>query len=199
MCITGCRPKEILEISWREIDSDIFQLPKERTKTRVAREIRLTPYLMSIIERHKDKDDLYVFKGRRSKSAFTTRGLAQSLQKVIPHVSGYSGRKTCKTLLMATGCGYIVSEMTLGHAKADLDKAYDHHDYIHEVFKEQLKLSAIVEQLRINKAFQEYILEHSEPEIKRLLLTFNSEEKVLAFVKSLSSEKVVSFNEVQHG
>lgn len=199
MCVTGCRPNEILSLVWSELDDDVMCLPKQRTKTKVARDIRLSPYLLSLIGRYASDDDVYIFKGRSNKTAYRTGTANKQIKRTLPSASCYSGRKTSKTLMMATACPYIISEMALGHAKGELDKAYDHHDYEHEIFEQHLKLSAIIEQLRTNQTFREYFLTLGNSETKRQLLKFTNADKVLAFAKSLSSNKVVSIGGVSHG
>ena len=199
MCVTGCRPKEVLALEWAEIDEDVMCLPKQRTKTKVARDIRLSPYALKLIRKYASDDDIYTFKGRHNKTAYSTKAVNTQIQRTLPEASCYSGRKTCKTLMMATGCPYIVSEMALGHAKGELDKAYDHHDYEHEVYDQRLKLSTIIEQLRTNEVFREFFLSIGNAETKRIILKFTSTSRVLAFVKSLSDENIVTLNEVQHG
>jgi integrase len=73
LILTACRRNEISEMQWLEIDGDLFRLPRERSKNRIATDIPLVPLAMGILATI-PRDGLYVL--TTSDGAYPLNGLS---------------------------------------------------------------------------------------------------------------------------
>jgi len=151
----GVRKSELTEAKWSEINLDtaVWSLPKERSKTGVGIEIPLPPLVVELFTELKVRacGFEYVFPNRRSsKNAHMgSDTLNRTITKLfgheagkkkqppnkmgdMPHFTVHDLRRTCRTLLAEIGVPGHVAERCLNHKLKGVKGIYNRHDYFAE-------------------------------------------------------------------
>ena len=151
----GVRKSELTEAKWSEINLDtaVWSLPKERSKTGVGIEIPMPPLVVEWFTELKVRacGFEYVFPNRRSsKNAHMgSDTLNRAITKLfgheagkkkqppnkmgdMPHFTVHDLRRTCRTLLAEIGVPGHVAELCLNHKLKGVEGIYNRHDYFEE-------------------------------------------------------------------
>lgn len=151
----GVRKSELCEAKWEEfeLESGLWHLPKERSKTNVGFTIPLAPEVLKWFEelRVRGFGSEYVFPSRRaSKSPHMgpdtlNRAITKlfgheagkkkqppNLMGDMPHFTVHDLRRTCRTLLAKQGTPGHVAERCLNHKLKGVEGIYDQYDYLEE-------------------------------------------------------------------
>ncbi len=151
----GVRKSELCEAKWEEFDLEkaVWELPKERSKTKVALTIPLATPVLEWLEELKVRSlgSEYVFPSRRSSKnphmgpdtlnrAITKlfgheagkKKQPPNLMGDMPHFTVHDLRRTCRTLLAQQGTPGHVAERCLNHKLKGVEGIYDRHDYFEE-------------------------------------------------------------------
>ena len=136
LLLTGARRSEVAEITWGEIDVDVWRLPSERSKSGRANVRPLPPAALAVLaSQHRGKPEAYVLTttgGERPSSAFNKR------KRQLDEASGVNGwtlhdlRRTVRSKLSELGVPWEVARRIVGHQVDSLDATYDRHDYLPE-------------------------------------------------------------------
>jgi integrase len=86
LILTAARTSEVLFAKWNEIDlnSNIWTVPKERMKTKIAHRVPLSPRCLEILKAAKEISlgDDYIFPGRKPNSPLSTMALLMALRRM---------------------------------------------------------------------------------------------------------------------
>ena len=136
LLLTGARRSEVAEITWGEIDGDVWRLPSERSKSSRANARPLPPAALAILASlPSGGPDAFVLSttgGARPSSAFNKRKVK------LDEASGVTGwtlhdlRRTVRSKLSELGVPWEVARRIVGHQVDSLDATYDRHDYLPE-------------------------------------------------------------------
>lgn len=136
LLLTGARRSEVAEITWGEIDGDVWRLPSERSKSGRANARPLSAAGRAILaSMPSGKPEAYVLTttgGERPSSAFNKR------KRQLDEASGVTGwtlhdlRRTVRSKLSELGVPWEVARRIVGHQVDSLDATYDRHDYLAE-------------------------------------------------------------------
>jgi integrase len=155
----GVRKGELIAAKWSEFDLGIkcWNLPAERTKTRVTIKIplpeRLLPLINELLVRSNGSE--YLFPSRRSSKRrgyisddTLNHALAKMFGKKVdskkqpyPNLLGGAGidyfvvhdlRRTCRSLLAEIGTPPHIAERCLNHKLRGVEGIYDRYDYFEE-------------------------------------------------------------------
>lgn len=161
--VTAQRPGEVVGIHTREIDGDWWNIPVERTKSRRAHRVFLSPLAKDLIAKAVDfirfDRDLpdepyvgYIFPTPHlSKDAAITRhSLSKALERTriegLEPFRPHDLRRTATTLMAKAGVISEYRERVLNHALDTLDGTYNVHDYDRE---KQTALGALGRKIQI--------------------------------------------------
>jgi integrase len=167
----GVRKGELIGARWQEIDFDkqLWYLPLERSKTKVAITIPLTESVLNWLRELKVKSagSEYVFPARRASKRrgyisddTLNHALAKMFGKKVdsnkqpyPNLLGNAGvehftvhdlRRTCRSLLSKTGIPQDIAERCLNHKIKGTTGIYDRYDYLDERTEALTKLSILI-------------------------------------------------------
>lgn len=136
LLLTGARRSEVAEITWGELDGDIWRLPSDRSKSGRANARPLPPAATAILASlPSGGPGAYVLSttgGKRPSSAFNKR------KRKLDEASGVTGwtlhdlRRTVRSKLSELGVPWEVARRIVGHQVDSLDATYDRHDYLAE-------------------------------------------------------------------
>lgn len=168
----GVRKSELAEARWQEFDleANVWNLPKERSKSGVGIVIPLPEIVMEWIQELKIRacGSDYVFPNRRASKhphmgpdtlnrAITKLfGREAGKKKQPPNLMGdmahftvHDLRRTCRTLLARQGTLGHVAERCLNHKLKGVEGVYNQHDYFEErkeaLDKLSIHLTTIIE------------------------------------------------------
>jgi integrase len=152
--LTGQRPGEVSQLTWDEIEGDVWKLPGERSKNHRGHVIPLSPLALEVLEQTreasrqakihsrkpgveaKDYYDKFAFPSRRQGLAtFWLGKICRRLVKVaeVPHFSPHDLRRTASTHLRRLGISKDVVDKILNHVPQDVTGVhYDHYDGLSE-------------------------------------------------------------------
>ena len=151
----GVRKSELCEAKWDEFDleSEVWNLPAERSKTNVGFTIPLAPEVLTWLEELKVRafGSEYVFPSRRTskKPHMGADTLNRAITKLfgheagkkkqppnlmgdMPHFTVHDLRRTCRTLLAQQGTLGHIAERCLNHKLKGVEGIYNKHDYLEE-------------------------------------------------------------------
>jgi integrase len=144
LLLTACRRSEIGGLQWGEIDFRTGTLTVPATRTKAARELRLTlpPAALEVLRTCPRKGDRPFLFGERG-SAYNRWGMQKALldQRIAAaghHLAPWGLhdlRRTTATGMAAIGVQPHVVELVLNHAgpKEGLGRVYNQHPYAHEI------------------------------------------------------------------
>lgn len=138
--LTGQRPGEVAGMTWKEIDSEWWIIPKERTKNGEENRVPILPMLADIIEQAKvySSDSLFVFRSSHSKeekdTPLTVGALANAMRRhraemKIDHFTPHDLRRTLRTKLAELGVSDMIGERVLNHKLQGVLGIYNRHSY----------------------------------------------------------------------
>lgn len=155
----GVRKGELIAAQWQEIDFEkqLWNLPKNRSKTGVAITIPLTGSVLGWLEELKVRSagSEFVFPSRRASKRrgyisddTLNHALAKMFGKKVdsnkqpyPNLLGNAGvehftvhdlRRTCRSLLAKAGIAVHIAERCLNHKLKGVEGIYDRYDYLDE-------------------------------------------------------------------
>ncbi|KLK90513.1 hypothetical protein AA309_25225 [Microvirga vignae] len=143
LLLTAQRRDEVAHMRWREIDRDLWTIPRERYKNGRANTVPLTEEVQSILAALPRSGE-YVFStiGRTPISGFS------KAKAGIDRTSGVTGwrlhdlRRTARSLMSRAGISGEIAERVLGHTIPGVAGIYDRHDYVLEKRDALQKLAA---------------------------------------------------------
>ena len=138
LILTGCRLREIGELSWSEIDEkkNVITVPASRMKNKIKHTVPISKPVKTIL------DDIrgfgfagpFVFTSTRGTRPYQGWSKAKvQFDKLTSFQVGWiyhDIRRTVRTDLPQLGISRDVSERVLAHTPGKLDQVYDHHDYL---------------------------------------------------------------------
>jgi integrase len=151
LLLTGARRDEIAALRWSEVKKDQIELAANRTKTKVAYDIAITPLMRSVLDECPQGGE-FVLNGK-FKVALTSGTRAKLNPEGVPHWTIHDLRRT-----FASGCAALkipphVIELCLNHnKKSGIPAIYNRFSYAAEKREAWLKWSAHVEALVTKKA-----------------------------------------------
>ncbi len=145
LLLTGARRSEVAELTWGELDGDVWRLPARRSKSGRANARPLPSAAMAMINSlPRGESDAFVLSttdGKRPSSAFNKRKCQ------LDEASGVTGwtlhdlRRTVRSKLSELGVPWEVARRIVGHQVDSLDATYDRHDYLAEKRDALLRLA----------------------------------------------------------
>lgn len=131
LLLTAQRRDEIAHMRWREIDGDLWTIPRQRYENGRANAVPLTEEAQSILAAlPRSGEFVFSTTGRTLISGFSKSKAA------IDRASGVTGwrlhdlRRTARSLMSRTGVSSEIAERDLGHAIPGVAGVYDRHDYV---------------------------------------------------------------------
>ena len=142
----GIRKTELINAEWSEVDlsEKVWNVPADRTKTKVAIRIPLTDLAHECFKELRVRATVsnYVFPNRRASKRFghiSADTLNHALLKLfkqhkltIEHFTIHDLRRTCRSLLAQSGVPSHVAERCLNHKIKGVEGIYDRYDYFDE-------------------------------------------------------------------
>jgi integrase len=159
LLLLGVRKGELIAAQWREFDFDknVWQLPKERSKTGVSIKIPLVSAHLLLLEELKVRScgSEYLFPARKQgkrRAYISDDTLNHALAKMfgmkvdsnkkpyanvlgqagIEHFTIHDLRRTCRSLLSEIGIPSHIAERCLNHKIKGVEGVYDRYDYFDE-------------------------------------------------------------------
>jgi integrase len=143
---TAARPQEVTSMRWSDIDLDtkIWMLPADLTKTGDARAIPLSAFAVGQIRAAEAlrTDDVFVFGGARKNTPMHRGKVSVEVQQhcelfakhgVTPF-RPHDLRRTARTWLARLGVEESIAERVLGHVwGSKVMRVYDRHAYVDEM------------------------------------------------------------------
>ena len=138
MLATATRKGEVLTAEWSEIDGDVWEIPREKSKNGLAHRVPLSTLAIGILEEAKalggespwvfpspHKADTAIYPGSVDNALRLARP-ALGLENVTPH----DCRRTVATGLGALGVDRFIIKRILNHAEVDVTgQVYDKFSY----------------------------------------------------------------------
>ncbi len=155
LLVLGVRKAELTEAKWAEFTQEkaIWELPAERSKSRVGLVIPLPPLVMGWLQELKIRScgSEYVFPSRRTskKPHMGSDTLNRAIDKLfgretgkktqppnlmgeLEHFTVHDLRRTCRSLMARQGVPGYVAERCLNHKLKGVEGIYDRYDYFDE-------------------------------------------------------------------
>jgi len=133
---TFCRPQEIRQAEWAEIDFDkaVWTIPGEKMKMRRAHVVPLAQQVLAVFNAMKPytQDKRYVF-AKRGETCLSTQAVNTVLRKLgyRNKIVAHGFRAMASTILHEQGYNPLHIEMQLAHAeKNQVKAAYNHAEYL---------------------------------------------------------------------
>jgi len=141
--MTGVRPTELLDASWKEFDvgTAVWSIPKERTKTRRGYEVAIAvqgAILLQKIRKASKKKSAFLFPAAYGKvdrpiPYQTYRGRLRRLLELLgpdfPQIKAHDLRRTMRSGLTRLGIRYEVSERAINHKLPAMAEIYDRNEF----------------------------------------------------------------------
>lgn len=147
LLLTGQRRNEVSEMTWREVDGDVWVIPAERYKTGRLHAVPLSPAALAVVEARPKQADFVFTAGRRP---FTSMSHAKHELDTAAGVTGWrlhDLRRTAKVLMVRAGVRPDISERVLGHVIAGAEGVYDRHSYLVEKRDALERLAGMVDRI----------------------------------------------------
>lgn len=132
MLCHGTRLGETRSARWRDfwLEEAVWTIPAEDTKTRTEHQLPLTPQVMELLRRHRERqrqrgiESVYLFPGARGKPL--SAGQATVLFQAISggEWSSHDLRKLARTSWTEIGVDHLIGEMLLNHLMRGVVAAY---------------------------------------------------------------------------
>ncbi|NWO10554.1 site-specific integrase [Chromohalobacter salexigens] len=178
LLVLGIRKTELTEAKWEEFNlkNGHWQLPGERSKSGVGIRVPLPPQTIDWLKELQVRacGSEFVFPNRRSSKQphMGKDTLNRAISKLFGQEPGkkqqpenkmgdiavftvHDLRRTCRSLLAATGTPGHVAERCLNHKLKGVEGIYDRYDYFEERKEAMTKVAALIEPA-INVAQREY-------------------------------------------
>lgn len=132
--VTAQRPGEVAGMHRREIQGNLWTIPKERSKTKIEHSVYLTDLALSLIGEAKG----YIFEGRTADKPLARSSLASAVSKDqgareayygLPRWTPHDLRRTARTNMARIGISEEHAEAILGHQKLGVVKVYNQYAY----------------------------------------------------------------------
>lgn len=145
--VTAQRPGEVAGMHRRELEGNIWTIPKERSKTKIEHSVYLTDLALSLIGEAKG----YIFEGRTTDKPLARSSLASAVSKDQGARAAYHGlprwtphdlRRTARTNMARIGIPEEHAEAILGHQKQGVVKVYNQYSYQEEKKQALIKWEA---------------------------------------------------------
>jgi integrase len=146
LLVLGVRKGELIAARWEEfdIDSKLWNMPEERSKTGEAITVPLPSVVIGWLEELHLRacGSEYVFPNRRTSKRFghiSPDTLNAAIKKLfdqgklpVDHFTVHDFRRTCRSLLAGAGVPGHVAERCLNHKLKGVEGIYDRYDYLDE-------------------------------------------------------------------
>jgi len=146
LLISGQRSGEVRRMEWAELHGNMWHIPGDKTKNKLAHIVPLPPLAMKIIEEQRriTGGSRYVFQGRRvgkegkfGETCPDETAVSHAFQRIIkdfgwPRTTPHDLRRTLRSELSRLQVGPIIAEKVLNHKMPGVLGVYDRHDYISE-------------------------------------------------------------------
>jgi integrase len=135
LILTGCRREEVGSLRWNEIDGIAIQLVGERTKTKEARAVPLSPQAVEILENLpcvNQPDFVFTTTGRTPVSGWSRAKRLLDQHSGVEDWRVHDLRRTFATGLQRLGTRLEVIEAALGHvsgSRAGIVGVYQRHGF----------------------------------------------------------------------
>lgn len=160
LLLTGQRSGEIRLAQWENIDlqSRVWTIPKEITKTGKGYAIPITPLAAPILEKREAcRRNEYLFPGRGDVPHFGRTTFSHAVRRWHnsdqspdfdqPKWNAHDLRRTLRTQLAKLGIDNTIAELTINHSQESLVQVYNRHTYEAEVAAALMKWDARLTQL----------------------------------------------------
>lgn len=135
---TFCRPKEVRQAEWQEIDFErgLWIIPAEKMKMRREHRVPLSRQCLEILERQKGFNEKWIFPSVRKGKCLSEAGVLSAIRSM-----GYEKDKMCahgframaSTLLNELGYRPDIIEISLAHGEENKVRAvYNRAEYMEE-------------------------------------------------------------------
>ncbi len=135
---TFCRPKEVRQAEWQEIDFErgLWIIPAEKMKMRREHRVPLSRQCLEILERQKGFHEKWIFPSVRKGKCLSEAGVLSAIRSM-----GYEKNKMCahgframaSTLLNELGYRPDIIEISLAHGEENKVRAvYNRAEYMEE-------------------------------------------------------------------
>jgi integrase len=134
LLLSGARLQEIAGMQWRELNltQKIWTLPAQRSKSKAAHILPLSPLAWQIIEAQpRIAGSDYVFGARRPGFSYFKRMLDAEM-KINEHWVNHDLRRTARSLMARARVESEVAERMIGHLPRGIVRTYNVHDFVDE-------------------------------------------------------------------
>jgi integrase len=134
LLLSAARRQEVAEMQWREIHltERIWTIPSERSKSKLANTLPLSPQAWSIVEHQRRiVGSDYVFGHRRTGFSHMKDRLDDFMKPETPWRT-HDLRRTGRSLLSRARVPSDIAELMLGHLLPGMRRVYDRHKYLDE-------------------------------------------------------------------
>ena len=148
LLLTGARRSEAAEMTWSEIDGDVWSLPPRRNKVGVELIRPLSAAALALIAAQPRIGD-FIF----TRSGTGPLGGLTELKAALDRASGVSGwrihdlRRTARSLLSRAGVSSDIAERCLGHGPSGIEKVYNRYSFVPEMRIAYEKLASLVAEI----------------------------------------------------
>jgi integrase len=124
LILTACRPIEVCEGRWDEIEGDVWTIPGSRMKGRKDFQVPLSPQAMRVIEGCRVGE--YLFLGNRAGGGLATSALLKLTKKLDPEITPHGFRSSFRTWAAeVSNVSFEIAEGCLAHTtKSPMQRAY---------------------------------------------------------------------------
>lgn len=148
LLLTGQRRSECAEMTWAELEGDVWTIPAERYKTGKPHAVPLSKAAKALLDAQPRIGDPAIY-------PFTTDGTApfQGFTKLKNHldkISGVTGwtlhdaRRSARSLMSRAGVPSDHAERVVGHVIGGVRGVYDRHDFLAEKRVAAETLAAVI-------------------------------------------------------
>jgi integrase len=132
LLLSGARLQEVAAMQWCELDlaQKIWTLPAQRSKSKAAHILPLSPLAWQIIEAQPRVSDC-VFGVKRTGFSYYKLTLDAEMKIKVPWVN-HDLRRTARSLMARARIETEVAERMIGHLQRGIIRTYNVHDYLDE-------------------------------------------------------------------
>jgi integrase len=148
LLLTGARRSEAAEMTWSEIDGDVWSLPPKRNKVGVELIRPLSAAALALIAAQPRIGD-FIF----TRSGAGALGGLTELKAKLDRDSGTQGwrlhdlRRTSRSLMSRAGVSSDHAERCLGHVIGSIRGVYDRHSYHEEMKLAYQALASLIDRI----------------------------------------------------
>ncbi|WP_414471372.1 tyrosine-type recombinase/integrase [Microvirga sp. M2] len=131
LLLTAQRRDEVAHMQWREIDGDLWTIPRQRYKNGRANTVPLTEEVQSILAAlPRSGEFVFSTTGRTAISGFSKAKAATDRASAVTGWRLHDLRRTARSLMSRAGVSGEIAERVLGHTIPGVAGVYDRHDYV---------------------------------------------------------------------